>query len=188
MAASKEPGPLPLFSSVGQPPLSKRATGALYAVLRDLARRQLRKSNGGTLNTTALAHEAWIRLERNAEHAFESRAHFLAVAATVMRRVIVDWGRRRRAQRRGSGVPVTSSALSRVVADSNLNVDELLAIDAALDKLEAVNQRLASVVEFRFFAGLEEEEIAQALEVNVRTVRRDWRKARAFLLSEIAPG
>ncbi|HEX8790969.1 MAG TPA: ECF-type sigma factor [Polyangiaceae bacterium] len=162
-------------------------TAAVYEVLHDLAHRQLRRSSSPTLNTTALVHEAWMKLERGAGDGFESRSHFLAVAAMAMRQVIVDYGRRRRAQRRGGGhAPVTESALARVGVDAN--VEELLAIDAALDKLAALDGRLAKVVEFRLFAGLEEEEIAEVLGVNVRTVRRDWRKARAFLLSEIAPG
>lgn len=158
---------------------------AVYEVLHDLAHRQLRRSSGATLNTTALVHEAWMKLARGAGDGFESRGHFLAVAAMAMRQVIVDYGRRRRAQRRGGGnAPVTESALARVGVDTN--VEELLAIDAALDKLAALDDRLAKVVEFRLFAGLEEEEIAEVLGVHVRTVRRDWRKARAFLLSEIA--
>ncbi len=158
---------------------------AVYEVLHDLAHRQLRRSSGATLNTTALVHEAWIKLARGAGDGFESRGHFLAVAAMAMRQVIVDYGRRRRAQRRGGGAaPATESALSRVGVDAN--VEELLAIDAALDKLATLDERLAKVVEFRLFAGLEEEEIAEVLGVHVRTVRRDWRKARAFLLSEIA--
>jgi RNA polymerase sigma factor (TIGR02999 family) len=162
-------------------------SAAVYEVLHDLAHRQLRRSSGATLNTTALVHEAWIKLARGAADGFEGRSHFFAVAAMAMRQVIVDYGRRRQAQRRGGGRrPVTASALSRVGVDSN--IDELLAIDAALDKLAALDERLAKVVEFRLFAGLEEQEIADVLGVNVRTVRRDWRKARAFLLNEITSG
>jgi RNA polymerase sigma factor (TIGR02999 family) len=163
---------------------ASKQTAVLYEVLHDLAHRQLRKSNGATLNTTALIHEAWIKLARGPRGDFESRGHFLAVAAMAMRRIIVDHGRRRRAQRRGGGQPVTG--LDNVGAESK--VEDLLAIDAALDKLAAVDERLARVVEFRFFAGLEEQEIAEALDVNVRTVRRDWRKARAFILSEMTAG
>jgi len=159
---------------------------ALYQVLHQLAHRQLRKSNGVTLNTTALIHEAWIKLARSTHAEVESKGHFLAVAAMAMRQVIVDYGRRRRAQRRGGGQRASSSRLSGVGSESS--VDELLAIDAALDKLAALDERLAKVVELRFFAGLEEEEIAQVLNVSVRTIRRDWRKARAFILSEMSLG
>jgi RNA polymerase sigma factor (TIGR02999 family) len=186
MAAPKEARPLSLFPSEGPGHLSKEATTALYAVLRDLARRQLRKSNGATLNTTALAHEAWIKLAGSAANEFKNRAHFLAVAAIAMRQVLVDHGRRRHAQRRGGAARVTSSGLSSVGSDSS--IDELLAIDAALNKLATIDLRLVRVIELRIFGGLEEEEIAAALDVNVRTVRRDLRKARAFILSEIVAG
>ncbi len=163
-------------------------SGAVYDVLHELAHRQLRKSRGATLDTTSLVHEAWIKLARAASVEFESRSHFLAVAAMAMRQIVVDYARRRRAQRRGGGAPVTrsASALSHVGVESN--VDELLAIDAVLDKLAALDARLAKVAELRVFAGLDEEEIAGAFDVHVRTVRRDWRKARAFLLSEISGG
>jgi RNA polymerase sigma factor (TIGR02999 family) len=162
------------------------SSARLYEVLHGLAHRQLRKSSGATLNTTALVHEAWLKLARAPDQGFESRSHFVAVAAMAMRQVLVDYGRRKNAQRRGSGAPETRSSLSSVGADSR--VEDLLAIDAALDKLAEVDPRLAKVVEFRFFAGLEEAEIADVLGVNVRTVRRDWRKARAYLLSEMAVG
>jgi RNA polymerase sigma factor (TIGR02999 family) len=117
------------------------------------------------------------------EAEFESRAHFFAVAATAMRRIVVDHARRRHAQKRGGGAIATASALSRVGED--MNVEELLTIDAALTRLAELDERLARVVEWRFFAGFEEEEIARALDLDVRTVRRDWRKARAFILSEL---
>ena len=155
---------------------------AVYDMLRALAHRQLRKSGGNTLNTTALVHEAWLKL-MHGESDFENRAHFFAVAATAMRQILVDHARRRHAQKRGGAAPAAESALANVGAESN--VDELLAIDAILTKLEALDERLARVVEWRFFGGLDEAEIARALDVDVRTVRRDWRKARAFILGEL---
>ncbi|HEY8073246.1 MAG TPA: ECF-type sigma factor [Labilithrix sp.] len=155
---------------------------AVYVILRRLASRQLR-SRGATLDTTALVHEAWLKLDA-AGGAFESRAHYLAVAATAMRQIVVDHARRRLAQKRGGDALVTAS-ISRVGDARAPKLDELLAIDAALAKLEAVDARLVRVVELRFFAGLEETEIAEALAVDVRTVRRDWRKARAFILVEL---
>jgi RNA polymerase sigma factor (TIGR02999 family) len=155
---------------------------AVYRVLRRLASRQVRQ-RGATLDTTALVHEAWLKLEGGAG-AFESRGHYLAVAATAMRQIVVDHARKRLAGKRGGAAPVTAS-ISRVVDGSTPKLDELLAIDAALGKLEALDPRLARVVELRFFAGLEEAEIASALSVDVRTVRRDWRKARAFILAEL---
>lgn len=155
---------------------------AAYDVLRGLARRQLRKGGGHTLNTTALVHEAWMKLAHG-DAGFENRAHFFAVAATAMRQIIVDHARRRHAQKRGAGPLAPESAIANVGLESN--VEELLAIDALLTRLEALDPRLARVVEWRFFAGLGEGEIAEALAVDVRTVRRDWRKARAFILNEL---
>ena len=153
----------------------------VYVTLRGLARRQLRKMNGATLNTTALVHEAWLKLEKGSR-AFESRTHFLAVAATAMRQIVLDHARQRRAKKR-DGVAAGESALSSIGVETH--VEELIAVDAALTKLEALDARLARVVEWRFFGGLEEAEIAEALDVDVRTVRRDWRKARAFILEEL---
>jgi RNA polymerase sigma factor (TIGR02999 family) len=97
--------------------------------------------------------------------------------------VLVDHARRRAAHKRGGARPGAITTLSGVGVDSN--VEELLLVDAILKKLEALDPRLATVVEWRFFAGLEEEEIARALDVSVRTVRRDWRRARAFILAEM---
>jgi len=154
---------------------------AVYRVLHRLAGKQLRGAKG-TLDTTGLVHEAWMKLSADA-HPFESRAHFLAVAATAMRQILVDAARRRRAKKRDGGARVPASALSDVGVPAR--AEDLLAIDAALTRLAALDERLARVVEWRFFAGLDEAEIADALAVDVRTVRRDWRKARAFLLAEL---
>jgi RNA polymerase sigma factor (TIGR02999 family) len=162
---------------------ASESLSAVYKALRGLAHRQLKKSGGATLNTTALVHEAWLKLAHNARRDFESRAHFFAIAAKAMRQVVVDHARRRNALKRGRNQVPVSSVLSNVGADSN--VEELLAVDAVLSKLEVLDPRLARIVEWRFFAGLEEEEIAQALDVHIRTVRRDWRKARAFILAQI---
>lgn len=173
--------PLPARSRAGDAASAQETFSAVYGTLRVLAQRQLRRSAQNTLNTTALVHEAWLKLVR-AEPTFEDRAHFFAVAATAMRQILVDHARRRRSHKRGADAPATSD-MSSVGVETN--IEELLAIDAALTKLEALDERLARVVEWRFFGGLEEAEIAQALGVDVRTVRRDWRKARAFILAEL---
>ena|ERR1700722_3405650 len=157
------------------------AFSTVYRVLRRLAGKRMRGGANGTFDTTELVHEAWLKL--SSESAFESRAHYLAVAATAMRQILVDRARRSRAKKRDGGARVTASALANVGAPSN--VEELLAIDVALTRLAALDERLARVVEWRFFAGLEEAEIADALGVDVRTVRRDWRKARAFVMNEL---
>jgi RNA polymerase sigma factor (TIGR02999 family) len=153
---------------------------AVYRVLHRLAGKQIRRGARATLDTTGLVHEAWMKVSSDTK-TFESRAHFLAVAATAMRQILVDHARRRNAQKRGGALSVTS--LSNLGVPSN--VEDVLAIDRALTKLAELDERLARVVEWRFFAGLEETEIAEALDVDVRTVRRDWRKARAFILNEL---
>jgi RNA polymerase sigma factor (TIGR02999 family) len=158
------------------------AFSAVYRVLHRLAARQLRRGAKGTLDTTGLVHEAWMKLSAE-PHDFESRGHYLAVASTAMRQILVDRARRRRALKRDRGTPVTASTLHDTSRPTSL--EDVLAIDAALTRLAALDERLARVVEWRFFGGLEESEIAAALDVDVRTVRRDWRKARAFILGEL---
>jgi RNA polymerase sigma factor (TIGR02999 family) len=172
--------PLLARACAGDEESARQTFSAVYDALRVLAHRHLKKNGGQTLNTTALVHEAWMRLVLG-EPEFENRAHFFAIAARAMRQILVDHARRRHAQKRGAhGV---KTALSNVGVDTNL--EELIAIDTALTKLATLDERLARVVEWRFFAGFEEAEIARALDVDVRTVRRDWRKARAFILSEL---
>ncbi len=173
--------PLLTRAAAGDAAGADEAFSAVYDTLRALAHRHLERSGGNTLHTTALVHEAWLKLVHGAPD-FQGRAHFYAVAATAMRQILVDHARRRHAQKRGP-LPATGSALDAVGQESN--VEELLAIDAILTRLAALDERLARVVEWRFFAGFAEDEIARALDVDVRTVRRDWRKARAFILSEL---
>ena len=153
----------------------------VYAVLRGLAARQLKRSGGHTLDATGLVHEAWLKLRKGT---FENRGHYLAVAATAMRQIVVDHARRRHSQKRGGDVVRVASAISQVAATDDMEL--VVEVDAALTKLAAFDARLARVVEWRFFGGLEEIEIADALGVDVRTVRRDFRKARAFIVSELA--
>ena len=155
---------------------------AVYETLRVLAHRHLKRRSGNTLNTTALVHEAWLKLHQG-EAGLQNHAHFCAVAATAMRQILIDHARRRRALKRDVESPATGSALDNVGQESG--VEELLAIDAVLSRLAELDERLARVAEWRFFGGLGEHEIAQALQVDVRTVRRDWRKARAFILAEL---
>lgn len=154
----------------------------VYGVLRGLAARQRRRGAGHTLDTTALVHEAWLKL--HGAGAFENRGHFLAVAATAMRHILVDHARKRLSHKRGGDLVRVASAISQIGASDD--VELVIDVDAALTKLAAFDERLARVVEWRFFAGLEEAEIASALGVDVRTVRRDFRKARAFILEELA--
>lgn len=157
---------------------------ALYDELHSLAHRQLRRSHQGeTLRTTALLHEAYLKLARGA--AVKDRTHFFSLAARVMRQVLVDHARSHAAQKRGAGRPITT--LGDVASELEADATELMAIDSALAKLQGAHERLARVVELRFFGGLSVEETAEALEESTATVKRDWRAARAFLIAALSP-
>jgi RNA polymerase sigma factor (TIGR02999 family) len=161
-----------------------RLIEALYRELRVIASRGLRGERAGsTLQTTALVHEAWLRLLDQKRTDWQDRRHFLAIAATTMRRVLVDRARARRSLKRGGGAPVVTLADVEVAGiDPSI---ELLDIDRALTRLAAEFPRPARVVELRFFGGLEEKEIAALLDVTERTVRRDWSFASAWLAREL---
>lgn len=160
-----------------------RLFGDIYHELRALARRQLaRLSPGQTLSPTALVHEAYLKLADRSGH-LQDQQHFRALAARAMRQVIVDYVRNRRAQKRNPGLPVTT--LSDVALAVDAGEDDLLALDEALDQLEALDERQARIVEMRFFGGLQVDEVASALGVSERTVKREWQKARAFLLDAL---
>ena len=156
----------------------------LYGELRLIARRQRRRERDDhTLDTTAVIHEAYLRLAGQRCVRWEDRARFLAAAAGMMRRVLVDHARRRRTAKRG-GAPVRVSLDERAgVVD--VRDETLLALDEALARLGALDARLARVVECRFFGGLTEVETATALGVTDRTVRRDWIKARGWLYAAL---
>jgi RNA polymerase sigma factor (TIGR02999 family) len=156
----------------------------VYAELRRMAARQLRRERiNHTLQPTALVHEAYLRLVGQREVDWQSRAHFFAVAAQVMRRILVDHARRHGAVKRGEGVRCVSVDDAQEVAAS----DEIpiLALDRALDRLQKVDAGLARIVELRAFGGLTIEEAAQVLEVSPSTVKRDWRTAKAWLNREL---
>lgn len=160
----------------------------VYDELRRLARRQLRReADGHTLSTTALVHEAYLRLAHQTQGRWHDRAHFLAIAATAMRRILVDHARRHHAAKRGGAarrVPLES--LDALAIDERAEI--LVALDAALAHLASLDPRQARVVECRFFGGLTEEETAEALGIGLRTVKRDWAKARSWLYQELFPG
>lgn len=153
----------------------------LYDELRRLARSRLASGGRNTvLDTHALLHESFLRLQKAGHAELNDREHFLAYAATTMRSIVVDHLRRRRALRRGGDVSVIT--LNTVVANElGSSEDEVLDIHDALETLAQVEPRLVQVVEMRYFAGLSEMEIAQALGVTDRTVRRDWERARLLL-------
>jgi RNA polymerase sigma factor (TIGR02999 family) len=161
----------------------------LYDELRRLAHSHLqRERTGHTLSTTALVNEAYVQLSELTGLAWRGRAQFFALVSKVMRHVLVDYARRRQAAKRGGGefhVPLTDD-----MAVAEAEAFELLAVDQALDQLAVLDERLARLVECRFFGGMSEAEIAEAFDVSTRTVERDWIRARAHLftlLSEAQP-
>ena len=138
---------------------------------------------GHTLQPTALVHEAYLKLVGGGGIPARDRAHFLAISARAMRQILVDHARRRRAEKRGAGH--TPLPLEIAVPDRALGFDEVIAIDDALERLSARDPRLRTVVEMRFFGGLSETEIAEALGVTTRTVQRDWVRAKGWLYREV---
>jgi RNA polymerase sigma factor (TIGR02999 family) len=157
----------------------------VYEELRRSAHRALRREDSGhTLGTTGLVHEAYLRLVDQTRVEWRNRSHFYAIAAQAMRRILVDYARQHRRAKRGGGrQPLT---LEENVVSLKERSDNLIALDEALTRLAAFNPRLSRVVECRFFAGLTEEEIAEATGVTVRTVKRDWAKARGWLYQELS--
>jgi RNA polymerase sigma factor (TIGR02999 family) len=155
-----------------------------YDQLRRVARAQLlRRGTPGTLSPTSLVHEVYVQLRDERGVDWQDRGHFFAISARAMRRILVDHARRRGAQKRGDGVPVF--ALDDFDPAVDHHPDRILAIDQAVNALGRVQARLARLVECRYFAGLTEEETAEALGVSVRTVQRDWIRARAWLLKTL---
>lgn len=173
----------------GAPDAMERLLPLVYEELRRVAHRQLGTERPGhTLSTTAVVHEAWLRLVDQEHVAWADRAHFFAIAARLMRRVLVDYARQHHALRRGGGhEPVSLDAIDegREPVIASARADELIALDEALERLEAIDARQARVVELRFYAGLTEDEVAALLGVTARTVRRDWTRARGWLYVEV---
>jgi RNA polymerase sigma factor (TIGR02999 family) len=170
--------------SAGDEGALDRLTPLVYAELRQQAKRYLRRERRGhTLQTTALINEAYLRLIDANEVRWQNRAHFFAIAANLMRRILVDHARRRDAEKRGGSQMLLTLDPNFAVAQ-HADVD-LLAIDLALTKLAAIDEQQARVVELRFFSGLSVEETAAVLGVSPKTVKRDWSVARAWLAREI---
>lgn len=166
-----------------------RLVALVYRDLQRLARGQRRRAGaGGTLNTTALVHEAWARLVEHEGGGFADRGHFLAVAAIAMRQLLVDHARHRSREKRGGGADHV--AIDGLADRLGRDARHILDLDLALTRLASHDPRQARVVECRYFAGLTEQETAEALELSLRTVQREWLKARAWLRRELggAPG
>jgi RNA polymerase sigma factor (TIGR02999 family) len=157
---------------------------AVYAELRTIAHRQLRRfSASETLDTTSLVHEAFLKFSKQEHWSVENRGHFYGLAARAMRSVVIDRARRRGRVKRGGGQLLVELDMERFAAPTRAS--ELVAIDESLTRLETAEPELAQLVEWRFFAGLSIEDIAELLGVSDRTVKRRWRSARAFLYQDL---
>jgi RNA polymerase sigma-70 factor (ECF subfamily) len=158
----------------------------VYDELRRLASSHMRHENPGhVLQTTALVHEAYLRLIEQRDVQWQTRAHFFGVAAQVMRHILVDHARSLRRAKRGHGGQ--SLALEDCAVLSDERADEVLAVNAALENLMALDPRKSRVFEMRYFGGMSVDEAAEALKISPATVARDWRMAKAWLRREIAP-
>ena len=160
-----------------------RVYSLLYDDLHRIARSQIRQRTFGQISATSLVSEGWLRLV-GAQVDVESRKHYVALVARAMRYVLMDEVRKGMAAKRGQGqsdVPLDEG----IDAGGDFVLEEMVALDAALTRLSAIDARLGQLVEMRYFGGLDELEIAEALGITDRTVRRDWRKARAFLLTQL---
>lgn len=157
-----------------------------YHELKRMARHHLHAMDASaTISTTELVHEAYLKLGGTPDDRWEGRAHFFGAASRAMRQVLVDFARRRLSAKRGGDLKRVS--LTNADAVLEVQLDEILALDEALDRLDAADERLRRIVELRFFGGFSEVEVAAALGVTPRTVERGWLKARLFLLNELEP-
>ena len=156
----------------------------VYSELRQIAGHRLRhERRDHTLNATALVHEAYIKLMDADNISWQNRAHFFAIASRVMRQILISYARKHNAEKRGGGTPDT--VLEGKEISLGERADELIALDDALTRLASFDERMAKVVEYRFFGGLTIEETASVLDVSTMTVKRDWKKAKAWLYREL---
>jgi len=156
----------------------------VYAELRAIARRHL--ASGGrdaTLDTSALVHDAYLKLFDRSQLDWQDRRHFFSVAAIAMRQIIVDRARKRSTRKRGGGLARVDLDAANVAIDEQ--ADDIMALNEALTRLVRIDERLGRIVELRFFGGLSVDEVAEVMEMSERTVKRDWRKARALLYQSL---
>jgi RNA polymerase sigma-70 factor, ECF subfamily len=158
----------------------------VYNELHQLAARKLRSERDGhTLSTTALVNEAWLELNKLNRIQWQNRAHFLAVAAQAMRRILIDYAVARRREKRGGGQVLVSLDDGDALAIAHQRADELVELDEALARLQKISERQARIVECRFYGGMSVEETGDALGVSPATVKREWALARAWLNREL---
>lgn len=185
MATQRNPTELLLALTHGNREALNELVPLVYDELRAIARRRLRHERPGhTLNTTGLVHEAYLKLIQLDRVQWQSRAHFLAIAAQAMRNILVSHARSRKRIKRGGGAPHASLEEAADMAAGD--VEQILALDAALGRLAVLNPRHARVVECRFFGGMTLEETAEVLEVSHGTAKRDWSLLRRWLGRELA--
>lgn len=176
----------------GSSPAADQLFPVVYEELRAIARRQRRRWQGAeTLDTTALLHEAYLRLAGSGVAAYRDRAHFMAVACTAMRQILIDYARATRAEKRGGGLRRLSFdevelALGDRSGFSAEQAELLLAVDDAVRRLTLESERLGRIVECRFFGGMSLQETADALQVSLATVKRGWSLAKAWLVRELS--
>ena len=162
----------------------EQLTPLVYKELHDLAAAYMRRERSNhTLQPTALIHEAWMRLAEQSMPSWKDRAHFFGVAAQIMRQILVDFARHHRAQKRGGGTEIQLDTRWPIAASAS---DDFLALNQAIEKLEAWDARKAQVVELRYFGGMRRDEIAEALSLTLPTVKRDLSVAEAFLRRELS--
>ena len=170
--------------SEGEEGAYERLIPLVYEELHRLAKRSMRKERSGhTLQTSALVNEAYLRLIGTRDVRWQNRAHFFAVSARLMRRILVDFARTKHNLKHGGGA--LQVTMDEALAVSSEPSADLLALDEALTRLTALHPRQAEIVEMRYFGGLQEEEIAEVLKVSLRTVQQDWRLARLWLYREL---
>lgn len=169
----------------GNKTAEERLIPLVYGELRRIARIHLRREGPQhSLQPTALVHEAYIRLTGAKDVDWHNRSHFFAVSATIMRRILVDHARNSHARKRGDGWDAVS--LNEGILPSPDRAPEILALDGALERLAQLDERQSKIVELRFFAGMNEDETGVALGISSRTVKRDWRLAKAWLFKELS--
>jgi RNA polymerase sigma-70 factor, ECF subfamily len=168
----------------GNKEVQDRLIPLVYSELRRIAAQRLRREDARhSLQPTSLVHEAYLRLSRLERVDWQSRSHFFAVSATLMRRILVDHARAQQAKKRGEGWETVT--LDPAILPARERAPELLALDEALDKLSRLDPRQSKIVELRFFAGMTEEETGEVLGISARTVKRDWQVAKAWLYHEL---